>query len=431
MSDGAAPGDWLNSRLEEALDAAAPLARLFEAAGHHLYFVGGVVRDSLLDIGRAESDLDATTAARPDEIKKLVAELADAVWTQGERFGTIGCRIGGRVYEITTHRAEQYQPGSRKPVVAFGDSLEEDLSRRDFTVNAMAVDVLERELVDYWGGEKDLRDRVLRTPLDPIVSFSDDPLRMLRAARFHAGYNLEPVAPLVAALSSMNDRIEIVSAERKRDELERILMLAEPGPGLQMLFESGLLAKVLPRIDLRDAKQVASAGGRVASVRASVAHRWAALIDDPTLASVQLSELKVPGAVVSDVVTLLRMAGRADEVDSSTPSGVRRLAALGNGRVVLEDAIDWAKAKATAMNSPIERFDTMAATLKGLRLNEPDLDSPSVGLDGNEICRELGIEPGVDVGRAIAWLRQIRINEGIVSKEQLRLRLSTWWSEHS
>jgi len=145
MSEG-----WLNARLEEALDAAMPLARRFEAAGHHLYFVGGVVRDSLLDISRAENDLDATTPARPAEIKELVSELADAVWTQGERFGTIGCQIEGRVYEITTHRAEQYQPGSRKPVVAFGDSLDEDLSRRDFTVNAMAVDVMERQLIDLY-----------------------------------------------------------------------------------------------------------------------------------------------------------------------------------------------------------------------------------------------------------------------------------------
>ncbi len=431
MSENPTPDGWLSARLNESLDVATPLAQLFEAAGHHLYFVGGVVRDSLLDISRAENDLDATTAARPAEIKALVSQLADAVWTQGERFGTIGCRIDGHIYEITTHRAEKYQPGSRKPVVAFGESLDEDLLRRDFTINAMAVDVIERQLIDLYGGEADLRDRVLRTPLDPIVSFSDDPLRMLRAARFRAGYNLQPVAPLVAALSSMTDRLEIVSAERKRDELEKMLMLPSPTPGLEMLFESGLLAKVLPHLSVRDVGQVDTIGARVAAVNAAPAHRWAALFNNADLASRQLGELKVPGAVVADVVTILRMAARVDEIDPTTASAVRRLAAMGNARVVLEDAIGWMRRRATATGSTIEPFDLLADTLQNLRSSEPDLDSPDVGLDGNQICDELGIEPGVDVGRAVAWLRQIRINEGIVPGEQLRPRLSQWWSTHS
>ena len=193
------------------VEATAGLSERFRAAGHTLYLVGGSVRDAIVagdrPAGGAEptdtpSDLDFTTDARPDDIESVVAGWADAVWTQGKRFGTIGCTDGGRVYEITTHRAEAYHPDSRKPAVAFGDRVEDDLSRRDFTINAMALRLPEMELIDPFEGLADLAARRLRTPLDPEVSFGDDPLRMLRAARFIARFDLEPDRELVDAVKA-------------------------------------------------------------------------------------------------------------------------------------------------------------------------------------------------------------------------------------
>ncbi|NLD76788.1 MAG: HDIG domain-containing protein, partial [Acidimicrobiales bacterium] len=237
------------TRVQPVLDEVRPLAEAFVAAGQPLYLVGGIVRDLLLGKVRPDgADIDLTTPARPEEIKKLVAPLADAVWNQGERFGTIGCRIAGRDYEITTFRAESYDPASRKPEVSFGDEIEVDLARRDFTVNAMALAVPEPELVDPHGGAADLAAKVLRTPLDPDVSFSDDPLRMLRAARFIAGYGLEPAPELVESVRRNAERLEIVSAERIRDELDKLLVTDDPSAGLWFVVDTGLADHFLPEL---------------------------------------------------------------------------------------------------------------------------------------------------------------------------------------
>ncbi len=194
------------------------------------------------------SDLDFTTDARPDNIEQLVTGWADAVWTQGKRFGTIGCRRGGRTYEITTHRAEAYRPDSRKPEVVFGDDVEADLSRRDFTINAMALRLPELELIDPFDGLADLSARRLRTPLDPEVSFGDDPLRMLRAARFVAKLDLEPDPELVEAVRTGHGRLAIVSAERIRDELDKIIMLPTPSVALWFVVRTGLAEEFLPEL---------------------------------------------------------------------------------------------------------------------------------------------------------------------------------------
>jgi poly(A) polymerase len=188
-----------------------PLADRFASARHRLYLVGGVVRDQVL--GRhvdASSDIDLTTDARPPDIKRIVRPLASAVWTQGERFGTIGCRIGERSYEITTHRGDVYVPDSRKPAVTYSDTIEHDLARRDFTVNAMAAELPDGAIIDPYNGRADLASHTLRTPLAPEVSFGDDPLRMLRAARFAASYALAPEPALVAAVEAMAARLAIV-----------------------------------------------------------------------------------------------------------------------------------------------------------------------------------------------------------------------------
>ena len=236
-------------RFAPVLAELGPLAERFDAAGHRLFLVGGTVRDLL--IGRTgEQDFDATTDARPADIKRLLAGWADAIWTQGERFGTIGAKKGDRLYEITTHRAEAYASDSRKPEVSFGDTIEGDLSRRDFTVNAMALELTtdQPELVDPHGGAADLAGKRLRTPMSPEVSFSDDPLRMLRAARFISGYDLEPEPGLVAAVKEMHHRLEIVSAERIRDEFDKLMTVDHPALGLWFLVDTGLAGEFLPEL---------------------------------------------------------------------------------------------------------------------------------------------------------------------------------------
>jgi len=240
------------ARLQPILDETRALAERFAADGKRIYLVGGIVRDLLLgDVdlhGDAEVDIDLTTDARPKDTKRLVSGWADAVWTQGERFGTIGCEKDGRRFEITTHRAEVYEPDSRKPDVVYADAIEADLSRRDFTINAMALALPEPELIDPFGGAADLAAKVLRTPLDPHESFSDDPLRMMRAARFVAKYGVEPDPALVAAVGEMRDRLEIVSAERIRDELDKLLVVEDPSPGLWFLVDTGLVDEFLPEL---------------------------------------------------------------------------------------------------------------------------------------------------------------------------------------
>ena len=235
-------------RLRPLLDETAWLCERFQQSGHRLYLVGGVVRDAVLNRLRPEADLDLTTDARPAEIKRLVSDGADAVWDQGERFGTIGVVRGGRHYEITTHRAEAYVPESRKPEVAFADAVEVDLSRRDFTVNAMALNVSDLQLVDPFDGLADLAAGRLRTPLSPHDSFTDDPLRMMRAARFIAGFGLRPEPGVTEAVEALRDRLDIVSAERIRDELDKLVVVERPSEGLRFLVSTGLADQFLPEL---------------------------------------------------------------------------------------------------------------------------------------------------------------------------------------
>ncbi|HRA75169.1 MAG TPA: CCA tRNA nucleotidyltransferase, partial [Propionicimonas sp.] len=227
------------------------LSRLFEAAGHELYLVGGSVRDALL--GRLGNDLDFTTSARPDEIEALVRQVTHTVWDVGRAFGTIASQVRdpageALLVEITTFRADNYDDASRKPEVVFGDHLGGDLLRRDFTVNAMAVAMSSGELLDPFGGLDDLADQLLRTPAAPELSFSDDPLRMMRAARFTSQLGFLPVPEVVTAMRAMASRITIVSAERIRDEIVKLLLTDNPRPGLNLLVDTGLADIVLPEL---------------------------------------------------------------------------------------------------------------------------------------------------------------------------------------
>ncbi|MDP1805959.1 MAG: CCA tRNA nucleotidyltransferase, partial [Acidimicrobiales bacterium] len=236
-------------RLRPLLQEAAPLAQRFATAGWRLYLVGGSVRDAILGVPpKDDDDLDFTTDARPDDIEAVVKGWADAVWDQGRRFGTIGVKKGTAVYEITTHRADAYTADSRKPDVQFSDAVEADLSRRDFTVNAMALSLPDAELIDPFGGLDDLAAYRLRTPLSPVESFTDDPLRMLRAARFISGYHFLPDTELVDAVKSLRSRLEIVSAERIRDELDKLLVVESPAEGLWFLVNTGLAEEFLPEL---------------------------------------------------------------------------------------------------------------------------------------------------------------------------------------
>lgn len=225
------------------------LVTSFADAGFELYVVGGSVRDALL--GRLSVDLDYTTSARPEQIEELVRGVTKAVWDVGRAFGTIAARIteaDRRVYhvEITTFRADQYQADSRKPEVQFGDHLGADLVRRDFTINAMAVDTRTGELLDPFDGLTDLERMAIRTPAAPELSFSDDPLRMMRAARFASQLSFTPVPEVVEAMRREAERIRIVSAERVRDELTKLMLSDHPRPGLDLLTETGLADIVLP-----------------------------------------------------------------------------------------------------------------------------------------------------------------------------------------
>ena len=401
------------SAIDRAVAAAQVLADRFHDAGHSLYLVGGIVRDQFVGRGDTDPDLDCTTDARPDQIRVVVADLADRIWDQGEQYGTIGCRIGSRIFEITTHRADAYEPDSRKPVVAFGDAIEPDLARRDFTVNAMAIDLSDRRLVDPFGGRADLDAGVLRTPLDPRISLSEDPLRMLRAARFIAGYHLTPEPELTAAVAAMADRIEIVSVERVRAELEKLLFLDDPGLGFDFLVRTGLWSRIFLEIDPTTAGRRAD---RVASVAASPGERWAALAS--VGADHQLGSLRLSNSVLADVRWLLGVVERLAAGLPSDDRGLRALGAIVPDAERLERALAFVHALASADGIDEGPFEELSRRVAELRSREPDFDDPQLPLDGDQIMEILGVEPGPDVGRALERLRRHRVEHGPLSAEE-------------
>ncbi|MDG1410233.1 MAG: CCA tRNA nucleotidyltransferase [Acidimicrobiales bacterium] len=405
------------------IDDMAPLTDRFAAAGYRLYLVGGVVRDHLLGFERGDSDLDATTDAPPGKIKALVSDLADAVWAQGERFGTIGAQINGKTYEITTHRAEVYADSSRKPVVEFGTDIRADLERRDFTVNAMAIDLHERVLMDPFGGCADLAANVLRTPMAPDVSFSDDPLRMLRAARFHAGYDLIPEPAMLEAIESMGERMAIVSAERIRDELQKLLLLSHAAMGIRLLTETCLLAHVVPTLARLDAEQIELAGSRVEGVAASAAQRWAALLLDVSDIRGTIRRLKPSGTLINEIVWL------ADpevirRLDAWSDEDLRRSAAGTSGDHRIDELLHFAAAVAAVENGSTDVALAALVRVAALRAGEPDLDDPQPPLRGDEVASLLGVEPGPAVGAAMRSIAEHRFVNGPMTADEARALLT-------
>ncbi|MEA3185106.1 MAG: poly(A) polymerase [Ilumatobacteraceae bacterium] len=463
------------ARFRPVLDELSPLTERFASAGHRLYLVGGTVRDLLIGDDRDDFDFDATTSARPAEIKACLEGWADAIWTQGERFGTIGAKKNGRPYEITTHRAEAYNDDSRKPHVEFADEIEVDLSRRDFTINSMALELTAAtpSLVDPFGGAADLATRTLRTPLSPEVSFSDDPLRMLRAARFIARYDLRPVEQLTAAVTAMHARLSIVSAERIRDELDKLMTVAHPTAGLWFAIETGLADEFLPELPAMRLEQdpihrhkdvLTHTLAVVENVRADMRPdfdfrrtRLAALFHDvgkPQTRGFQKSKGvtfhhhdAVGARMTRKRLTALRYANDDIEAISElvalhlrfhtyemgwTDSAVRRYV-RDAGPLLAElnvltrcDCTTRNERKAAVLAKRMDELEERIAELAQLE----ELAAIRPELDGTQVMEQLGVGPGPIVGKALAFLMEIRLDEGLLGEAAIRRRLDQWRADH-
>ncbi len=461
---------------------AEDLAGRFERAGFTLALVGGSVRDALL--GRLGNDLDFTTDARPEDVLRIVRPWADAVWDVGIAFGTVGCLKsapgeeadggdGPKDYqlEITTYRSESYDRTSRKPEVQYGDSLEEDLRRRDFTVNAMAVALPRREFIDPHNGLTDLARRLLRTPGTPEESFSDDPLRMMRAARFAAQLDFTVAEPVKAAMTDMADRIDIVSAERVRDELNKLILSDRPRKGIALLVETGLAERVLPEVPaLRLERDEHHRHKDVYEHSLTVLEQAIALEDgDPDLilrlsallhdigkprtrrfeddgrvsfhhhevvgakmTKQRLSKLKYPNEVIKEVARLVELHlrfhgyGTGEWTDSAVRRYVRDAGPL-LGRLhqlTRSDCTTRNKKKAQALS---RAYDSLEERIERLREQE-ELDAIRPDLNGNEIMKILGIGPGPEVGKAYRHLLELRLERGPMDHESAVAALQDWWS---
>lgn len=461
------------ARFAAVLDEVRPLAARFAEGGWRVYLVGGSVRDLVSGRETTDFDFDLTTDARPDAIHDVVGPWADAVWSPGERFGTVACRKGDRTFEITTHRAEAYVPETRKPEVRFSTDIREDLSRRDFTINAMALDLTAEvpELIDPHEGMADLLGGMLRTPLSPHESFSDDPLRMLRAARFIAVLGVTPDPALVDAARELAPRLEIVSAERIRVELDKLIVAERPSAGLWFLIETGLADHFLPELPamrleqdpIHRHKDVLSHTFAVVENVQRAAHpsfdfritRLAALMHDvgkpktrsfakdrgvtfhhhevvgARMTRARLKALRYPQADVDAITDLVELHLRFHTyqmgwTDAAVRRYVRDAGSLLNELNVLTrcDCTTRNEKKAQALS---RRMDELEARIADLAAKE-ELAAMRPEMDGTQVMAHLGIPPGHDVGAAIEFLMEIRLEEGTVGDTEIRRRLDAWWS---
>jgi len=457
----------LPERVQPLIEATVGLAARFAEAGYALYLVGGSVRDAIVSGGGpppGDGDLDFTTEARPDAIEDIVSGWADAVWTQGKRFGTIGCIHAGRRYEITTHRADAYDPDSRKPEVAFGDVIEDDLARRDFTINAMALRLPDLELIDPFEGLADLAVHRLRTPLDPEVSFSDDPLRMLRAARFIAKLELEPDPALVQAAKDGHERLAIVSAERIRDELDKIMVVPVPSTALWFAVRTGLAGEFLPELPGLALEQdpihrhkdvLAHTLAVVDKTSPDRLLRLAALFHDvgkprtrafvdggvtfhhhevvgARITRQRMTALKYPKDDIDIVVELVNLHLRFHTYRLGwTDRAVRRY--VRDAGPLLDRLNELTRCDCTTRNAAkakalARRMDELEARIDDLRQQE-ELDAIRPDLDGAQVMAHLGVAPGPVVGRALSFLLELRMDEGPLGEDEARRRLTSWWEQ--
>ena len=461
--------------LTPAVVALEPIIGAFAAAGYELALVGGSVRDAAL--GRADSDLDLTTNARPEDIVRLVRPHVESLWETGIRFGTVGARRAGYQVEITTYRAESYVPDSRKPEVVFGDDLVGDLERRDFTINAMALRLPSGALEDPFGGMDDLASAVIRTPARPEDSFADDPLRMMRAARFVSQLGFTIDAPTLNAMTAMAERIAIVSAERVRDELVKLLMGQYPVLGVRVLVETGLAEHILPEvpalsleidehhrhkdvyehsltvmaqaIDLETSHDPASGPDLVL--------RLAALLHDigkprtrrftadggvsfhhhevvgAKMTRKRLQALRFPNDTIDEVSKLVELHLRFHGYSGGewTDSAVRRYVRDAGPllprlhKLTRADSTTRNRRKAAALQASYDSLERRIAVLE----EAEELAAIRPDLDGNEIMTLLGLPPGPDVGRAYRHMLEVRLEQGPLSRAEAEAELRRWWSE--
>jgi poly(A) polymerase len=420
--------------------------------------------------------LDLATSARPEQVIEVLAGWADAVWDVGMAFGTVGAKKGSRHFEITTYRSDAYDRATRKPEVTYGDSLHDDLHRRDFTINAMAVALPERTFIDPFDGLSDLAAKALRTPATPEESFADDPLRMMRAARFAAQLGVTVAPEVRAAMLAMADRIRMVSAERVRDELSKLLLTARPRPGLELLVDSGLADRVLPelpalRLEIDEhhrhkdvyehslvvLEQAIDLEGRHEPPSApDLVLRLAALLHDigkprtrrferggrvsfhhhevvgAKMVRKRLGALRYPRAVVDQVSELVALHLRFHGYGGGewTDAAVRRYARDAGELLVRLHKLtraDCTTRNARKAAALARTYDHLEARIVALAEAE-ELAAVRPDLDGNEIMAILGIGPGPEVGRAYRWLLERRLDEGPLGAQRAEAELRAWWA---
>ncbi len=459
------------------------VGEIFTSAGHEVALVGGPVRDAFL--GRTSADLDLTTSATPDRIEQLIGPWASTTWDVGRAFGTIGVRKGGTILEITTYRADAYDRMSRKPQVRFGERLEDDLVRRDFTLNAMALRLPELTFVDPYGGLADLAARRLRTPATATESFADDPLRMMRAARFTAQLGVSVDPAVEQAMRDLAEQLTMISAERVRDELTKLLLTDAPREGLRLLVDTGLAQIMLPElpalrleidehhrhkdvyehsltvleqaIDLEGPRSVPGLGAVPPVEGPDLVLRLAALLHDIGKPATRRFE---PGGGVSfhhhEVVgaKLARKRLRALRFDKDTIKAVSTLISLhlrfhgyGDGEwtdsavrryvtdagpllsrlhlLTRSDSTTRNRRKAQRLSQTYDALEVRIARL----LEKEKLDAVRPELNGNQIAQILQIDPGPVLGRAYKHLLSYRLDEGEVGEEAATAELLRWWSE--
>jgi poly(A) polymerase len=465
--------EQVHERLSEIARLSTPLARAFSAEGFSLYAVGGSVRDAVLgDLPGEDYEIDFTTNARPDDIARLMKPACLSLWEQGRAFGTIGgvMRENGVKAEITTFRSEQYVDHSRKPSVTWGDSLQSDLSRRDFTINALALDVIALEaqtpgvqtLFDYYKGFDDLHERRLRTPINPEILFSDDPLRMLRAARFAARFNLSIDPSIELAATAMAEKLTIVSAERIRGELDLLMVTEQPSIGLDFIVRTGLADHFFPELPKLQLEQdpihqhkdvLKHTWAVVDKTSPTLVLRLAALFHDigkPLTRAIteegvtfrfhevvgakitrkRMTSLKYSQEVIDDVATLVELHLRFHTYKMGwSDRAVRRY--VRDAGPLLDELNELTRCDCTTRNMRkaavlAERMDELERRIAELRELE-DLSRLRPALDGDAVMEILGIAPGRSVGRALDFLMEIRLDEGEISPEDAASRLRAWW----
>lgn len=448
------------------------LGNLFQAAGFELALVGGPVRDALL--GRLGNDLDFTTNATPDQIQQLISSWADSLWDVGARFGTIGANKAGYKIEITTYRSENYDPTSRKPEVNFGDTLAGDLGRRDFTINAMAIKLPSLEFVDLYDGITDLANNEIKTPHSATQSFSDDPLRMLRAARFASQLNFTVAADLITAMRELKSRLSIVSMERIRDEFNKLILGKKPRLGLILLVETGLLEIFLPEIPaLQEAEDEHKRHKNIyehsimvleQAIELETTHhpstepdlilRLAALLHDigkpktrrfeenrvtfyhhevvgAKMTRKRMKEMRYSNDEIEQVSLLVELHLRFHGFAGGewTDSAVRRYVTDAGAqltrlhKLTRADSTTRNQRKAEALQTAYNQLENRIAQLA----EQEELNAIRPDLDGNEIMQILTLKPGPEVGKAYQHMLQIRLDQGPLSKEQAIAELKAWW----